>query len=110
MLNDVMIDLFELIEERRENRARWAEEARLKRTEDERRWRSERRHSRISARDEENLKHADAWMRATQLAAFADSASELAIDVLEGRERERFLRAVARLRRTARRLDPLSRS
>jgi hypothetical protein len=109
MLNDVMIDLFELVEERRENRARWAEEARLKRIEDERRWRSERRNSHINARDEENLKRADAWVRASQLNAFADSAARLAIGGLERQERERFLRAIARLRRTARRLDPLSR-
>ena len=109
MLNDVMIDLFGLVEERRENRARWAEEARLKRIEDERRWRSERRHSRVSARDEENLKHADAWERARRLAAFAEEAAQLGVDLPVSHERERFMRTVARLRRTARRMDPLAR-
>ena len=73
LLNDVMIDLFGLVEERRENRARWAEEARLRHIEEERRWRRERRRSRVEVRDEENLKHSDAWARAQQLIAFADS-------------------------------------
>jgi hypothetical protein len=107
MLNDVVIDLFELVEERRENRARWAEEARLKRIEDERRWRSDRRHSRVSARDEENLKHANAWVSATQLRTFADEATRLCADLPAGVGREQVMRAIARFRRAARRLDPL---
>jgi hypothetical protein len=107
MLNDVMIDLFGLVEERRENRARWAEEARLKRVEDERRWRGERRRSRVAARDEENLRQADSWARAKQLVNFADEAVRLSVDFPMGSDRDRYMRAVARLRRTARRLDPL---
>jgi hypothetical protein len=107
MLNDVMIDLFALVEERRANRARWAEEARLKRIEDERRWRDERRRSRVAARDEENLRQADSWVRAKQLMDFADEATRLSLDFPIGSVRDQYMRAVARLRRTARRLDPL---
>ena len=107
MLNDVMIDLFGLVEERRANRARWAEEARLRRIEDDRRWRDERRRSRVAARDEENLRQADAWVRAKQLMDFADEAIRLSLDFPIGSGRDQYMRAVARLRRTARRLDPL---
>lgn len=107
MLNDVVGDMYALVEGRREQRARWAEEERKRQMAETRRWRRERRRSQVATRDKQQIEAAEAFAQAKQVLAYADVLTRIA-ETTEGVARERVLRAAARLRRTARRLSPLS--
>lgn len=102
-LNNIVGDLHALVEERREKRARWAEEARLRQLEETRRWQRERRRSAIATRDKQLVEAAHAFVLAKEILAYADAISRRT-DQTEGAARERGRRAIARLRRTGRRL------
>lgn len=107
LLNDVVVGLFALVEDRREKRARWAEEARQRAVAEARRWRREHRRSRVVERDDRHVKEAQAWTRAKQLMEYAEAVASLGAQLPAGPSRERRMRDAARLRRTARRANPL---
>jgi hypothetical protein len=107
MLNDIVGDLYALVEDRREKRAQWADEQHKRQMEETRRWRRSHRRSQVATRDKQQIEAAQAFAQAKEVLAYADVFARVA-QKAEGVARERGFRAAARLRRTARRLSPLA--
>jgi hypothetical protein len=106
MLNDIVGDLYALVEDRREKRAQWADEQHKRQMEETRRWRRSHRRSQVATRDKQLIEAAQAFAQAKEVLACAEVIARIA-QKAEGVARERGFRSAARLRRTARRLSPL---